>query len=197
MLGDAAQEVDRHGHALGVLAGDAGQAAALAADGNVEGLEALLAQLVQRDVAADLDAVAELGTHLADDVDLGLDDVLLELVAGDTVGEHAAGAVALLEHHGLVALLGQVKSAGQASGTGADDRDLLIKATAGGGGHHGRNIAGVRIQVALGDELLDLVDRDRLVDASAGAGILATAVADAAADGGQRVSRLIRARASV
>ena len=48
LLGHVAQEVNGHGHALGVLAGDAGQATALATDGYVEGLEALLAQLDER-----------------------------------------------------------------------------------------------------------------------------------------------------
>ena len=43
------------------------------------------------------------------------------------------------------------------------------------------------MQVPLRDELLDGVDGDRLVDGPAGAGILAAAVADAAADGRERI----------
>ena len=103
---DLAQKVDGHGHVLGILARNAGKAAALAANSHVEGLKALLAQLVERHVATDLHAIAELGAHQANNLDLGLDDVLLQLKAGNTVGEHTARALILLEYNGLVALLG-------------------------------------------------------------------------------------------
>ena len=43
------------------------------------------------------------------------------------------------------------------------------------------------MEVALGDEFLDGVDGDGLVDAAAGAGFLAALVADASADGGEGV----------
>lgn len=41
------------------------------------------------------------------------------------------------------------------------------------------------IQILLGNELLDLVNGDSLVDGSSGTGVLTAAVADAAADSGQ------------
>ena len=185
-----AKEVDGHGHVLGTLARNARKAAALAANGNVEGLKALRAQLVERHVATDFHAIAELGTHQANDLDLGLDDILLQLKAGNAVGEHAARALVLLEHDGLVALLGQVESAGQAGRTGTDDGDLLVEAAGTRRGHHRWDIAGRGIQIALGDELLDLVDGHGGVHAATGAGILAAAIAHAAADGGQRVLAL-------
>ena len=187
---DLAQEVDGHGHVLGILARNAGKAAALAANGNVEGLKALRAQLVERHVATDLHAIAELGTHQANNLDLGLDNILLQLKAGNAIGEHAARALVFLEHDGLVALLGQVESAGQAGRTGADDGDLLIEAAGTRRGHHGRDIAGRCVQIALGDELLDLVDSHGGVHTTAGAGILTAAVAHTAADSGQRVLAL-------
>ena len=185
-----AKEVDGHGHVLGILARNAGKAAALAANGNVEGLKALLAQLVERHVATDLHAIAELGTHQANDLDLRLNDVLLQLKAGNTVGEHAARALVLLEYDGLVALLGQVESAGQAGWAGTDNGDLLVEAAGTRRGHHRRDIAGHGIQIALGDELLDLVDSHGGVHAAACAGILTAAVAHTAADSGQRVLAL-------
>ena len=187
---DLTQEVDGNGHVLGILARNAGKAAALAANGHVEGLKALCAQLVERHIAADLHAVAELGAHQADDLDLGLDNILLQLKAGNTVGEHAARALVLLEHDGLVALLGQVEGAGQASRTGADDGNLLIEAAGARRSHHRRNIAGRGIQIALGDELLDLVDSHGGVHAAASAGVLAAAIAHTATDSGQRVLAL-------
>ena len=185
-----AKEVDGHGHVLGILARNTGKAAALAADGHVKGLKALRAQLVERHITTDLHAIAELGTHQANDLDLGLDNILLQLKAGNAIGEHATRALVLLEHDGLVALLGQIESAGQAGRTGTDDGDLLIKAASARRRNHGRDVAGRGIQIALGDELLDLVDSHGGVHTAASAGILAAAVAHAAADGGQRVLTL-------
>ena len=187
---DLAQEVDGHGHILGVLARNTGKAAALAANSHVEGLKSLRAQLVERHVAADLHAIAELGTHQANDLDLGLDNILLQLKAGNTVGEHAARALILLEYDGLVALLGQIESAGQTGRAGTDNGDLLVEAAGTRRGHHRRDIAGRGVQIALGNELLDLVDGHSGTHAATGAGILAAAIAHAATDGGQRVLAL-------
>ena len=185
-----AKEVDGHGHVLGILARNTGKAAALAADGHVKGLKALRAQLVERHITTDLHAIAELGTHQANDLDIGLDNILLQLKAGNAIGEHATRAFVLLEHDGLVALLGQIESAGQAGRTGTDDGDLLIKAASARRGHHRWDIAGRGIQIALGDKLLDLVDSHGGVHTAAGAGILTAAVAHTAADSGQRVLAL-------
>ena len=189
-LGDLAQEVHSHGNALGVLTRNARTTAALAADCHVEGLEALRAQLVERHVAPDLHAVAELGAHGLDHVNLGLDHVLLQLVAGNTIGEHAARTRVLLEHHRVVSLLGQVEGAGEARGTGADDGNLLLEVAAHLGAHLRGDVARVGVQILVGDELLDLIDRDGLVDRAARAGILAATVAHAAAHRGQRILAL-------
>lgn len=98
---DLTKEVDGHGHVLGILARNTGKAAALAANGHVKGLKALRAQLVERHVATDFHAIAELGTHQANNLDLGLDNILLQLKAGNAIGEHAARALVFLEHDGL------------------------------------------------------------------------------------------------
>lgn len=187
---DLVQKVDGYGHVLGILTRNTGEAAALAADGNIKGLKALLAQLVERHIATDLHAIAELGAHQANDLDLCLDNVLLQLKAGNTVGEHAARALVLLEHDGLVALLGQIEGTGQTGRAGTDDGDLLIEAASARRRHHGRDIAGRSIKITLGDKLLDLVDSHGGIHAATGAGILAAAVAHAAADSGQRVLAL-------
>ena len=187
---DLAKEVDGHGHVLGILARNTGKAAALAANGNVEGLKALRAQLVERHIATDLHTIAELGAHQANDLGLGLDNILLQLKAGNAVGEHAARALVLLEHDRLVALLGQIEGARQTGRTGADDGDLLVEAASARRRHHRWDIAGRGIQIALGDKLLDLVDGHGGVHTAAGAGILTAAVAHTAADSGQRVLAL-------
>ena len=124
------------------------------------------------------------------DLDLGLDNILLQLKAGNTVGEHAARALVLLEHDGLVALLGQIEGTGQAGRTGTDNGNLLIEAAGARRGHHRWDIASRGIQIALGYELLDLVDGHGGVHTAAGTGILTAAVAHTAADSGQRVLAL-------
>ena len=187
---DLAQKVDGHGHVLGILARNTGKAAALAANGNIKGLKALLAQLVERHIATDLHAIAELGAHQANNLDLCLDDVLLQLKAGNAIGEHAARALVLLEHDGLVALLGQIEGTGQTGRAGTDDGDLLIEAASTRRRHHRRDIASRGIKIALGDKLLDLVDSHGGIHTAAGASILTAAVAHAAADSGQRVLAL-------
>lgn len=66
-----------------------------------KGLKTLLAQLVERHVATDLHAIAELGAHQANDLDLGLDNILLQLKAGNAVGEHTARALVFSNTTGL------------------------------------------------------------------------------------------------
>ena len=181
------QKVHRGEHALGVLAGHAGLAAALAAYGDVEGLVAFGAKLVQGHVLAHFHAAADVHAHGADDVDLGVHHVLFQLVGRNAVHQHAAGPGVLLEHGGLVALFRQVEGAGKARGARADDGDFFAEALAGAGGHDGRDVAGGGVQVLLGDELLHRVDGHRGVHVAAGAGVLTAAVAHPAADGGEWV----------
>ena len=79
------QEVDSGDGARECFTRDAGQFASLAADGHIETLVALFAELFYGDVLADLHARANLHTDLAHDVDFGLDDVLIQFVGRNTV----------------------------------------------------------------------------------------------------------------
>ena len=173
-------------HALRVLAGNAGHAAALGADGHVEGLIAFASELVQGDVLSDLHAAADLHAHLADDVDLGFDHVLLQTEAGDAVHQHAAGPLLLLENGDGIAVAPQIVGGGQSGGAGPDHGDLLgielsfpVLAK--------RNIAVFCLQIQGGNIFLDLVDGQGLVDGAPGTGVLTPPVADGAADGGEGV----------
>ena len=179
--------VDGHVGALGGVAGNPGPPAALASNGHEEGLEALLAQLVERDVATDLDPTANLDAQALDNLDLGKQHVLLELVGRDAVHHHAAWLLVLLEHDGRVAEKCQVVRAGKACRTGTDDGDLLVEVVVDrGNGAPRHGMLGLR-EVVVGHELLDRVDGDGLVDGATGACVLAALVADAAAHGGERV----------
>ena len=178
-----------HGNvrALGGVARDARAPAALAANCHEEGLKALLAQLIERHVTANLDAAADLDAQALDDLDLGKQHVLLELVGRDAVHHHAAGLLVLLKHDGRVAEKCQVVRAGEACRTGTDDGDLLVEVVVDGGNSAvGQGVLGLR-KVVVGDELLHRIDGDGLVDGAARAGVLAALVADAAAHGGERV----------
>ena len=173
--------------ARGVLAGHTGPAPALAADGDIERPVALSAQLGQRDVFADLDTAADVNAQLPQNVDLGINDVFLELKRRDAVAQHAAGTLVFLKYGGLVALHCQKIGAGQTRGAAADDGDLLrpraLQRRLDNVGH----VAVRGVQVLLGNELLDGVDGHGLIHGAAGAGVLAPAVADAPADGGEGV----------
>ena len=100
VLQSMVQELHSDGSPLGGIIGNAGTAAALAADGDVEGLIALLAQLGDGHILADFHAALDLHTQLPDDLDLGVDDVLLQLEGGDAVGQHTAGLGALFKDRG-------------------------------------------------------------------------------------------------
>ena len=186
---DLAQEVHAAVHAGEVLAGHADGCALLRADGKIEALVALLAQLVDGEILADLDAALEVDAHLLEHLDLGVDDVLLEAEARDAEGQHAAGHLVFIKHGDVfVAHVRQIVGARQAGRAGADDGDLLRVGIGDAAvGNDLRDVALVGLELLLGDELLDLVDGDGAVDIAAGAGFLAAAVADAAADSRERV----------
>ena len=103
------QEIDCGRGALCILSRDSRKASALASDCNVEGLVALLAQLCDCDVLSDLDSGLYLHAHFLHHFDFGVDDVLLELVGGNSVCQHSAGALVLLEDRGIVAHLGKIE----------------------------------------------------------------------------------------
>ena len=186
-LEGAAQIADGDVRSHGVVAGHPGPPAALAADGDVERLVALLLQLGDGHILADLHAAPDLRAELPDHVDLSVDDVLFQLVAGDAVGHHAAGAGILFKHSGTVAHNGQVVGRAEAGGACADDGDFLVKAAVDRGDDFLGDIAAALLPLQIRHEFFDGVDRDRLVDGASGAGVLAALVADPAADGGEGV----------
>ena len=58
-------------------------------------------------------------------LDAALDDVLLQLEAGDAVGQQAAGAVVAVVDMDLIAARAQLLGGGQPGRAGADDADRL------------------------------------------------------------------------
>ena len=181
-----AQELHAAEHALKLLAGDIELCRLLRADGEIEALIALIPKLLDRDVPADLDAAAELHAHLAEDIDLSIEHILLKAEGRYAEREHAAGDGVAVKHRDGVALVCKVICAAHAGRARADDcyflgirsADLV---------HHLGDKARRLVHVMVGDKSLDLVYRDGLVDAAAGAFGLAALVAYASADCRERV----------
>jgi hypothetical protein len=130
------------------------------ATGEHHGVE-LRAQLVGRDVHADLDAGAELGALCGHLLDPAIEVALLHLELGDAVAEETADPVGPLEHHDVVARPRELLRGSQARGTGADHGDALA------GLHRRRHRHDpALVPGPVDDRHLDLLDRDGvLVDA--------------------------------
>ena len=174
--------------AVGVLVRDAQLVGVVAADGDDDGVEALVLEVVEREVAPEPHVAAHLAAEAGDGLVLGLEDLDLgQAVLRDAVAEHAAGRRVALEDRHVVAGEQQVVGGGHARRPGADDRgaapgrglllerqrrvDVLVE-------HRAEDlVAGVAVAVA---------DRDRLVHLVAPAVLLARGGAHAAEHGGER-----------
>ena len=162
-----------------VLAGDVEELGQASAGRHVDGVEALLEQLLGRGHVAYDGVVLKLDAHVLQAVDLALDDRLGQTELGDAVDQHAAAGEEGLEDGDVKAVTGELAGAGDAGRAGADDGDLLAVL----GGHLGR---GGELG-AVTQEALELADGHGLgllaTDALALALVLLRA--DAAADGGK------------
>ncbi|MNL51923.1 hypothetical protein D3C87_1750620 [compost metagenome] len=88
--------IDAHGQQHGVMAGP---------------------QLVHRDIDADRGVQHELDPALDQAVDAALNDALLQLEAGDAIGQQAARAVVAVIDDDLIAFAAQTVGGGYAGGT--------------------------------------------------------------------------------
>ena len=187
VLEAVAQILDRYMRAGRVVVLDSGTLAALAADGDIERLVALLLELRYSDILAYLNAALDFGAELLNNIDFGGDNILFELVARYTVGEHTAGNRVLFKDGGLVAHLREIVGSAQAGGAAADNGYLLVKFAVSRLDDFFGHEPVLRVQVEVGDEFLDRVYRYGSVNLAARALRFASLVADAAADGGERV----------
>ena len=177
----ALQEVDAVDHPVELLARDVHCDRVHAAGRNDDRIVPI-AELLERDVAADLDVVVELHAVLRDPVDVELDDV-----AWQPEGRHADEGRAAAGRERVVdvdlvppapELLGGGESGGpradhgHAAAAGRRDDDVV------------RHVVAV---VPVDQEALHRADRERLVDVGATAGLLAGRGADVAADRRDRV----------
>jgi len=169
-------------HAGTVLAGDADAHASRGADGDEHGFVALVAEALQREVAAERLPVLEVHAHALDHRDLARELLAWQAVGRDGLDQHAAGLGLRLEDDRLVSEPGEEVGGGKAGGSGADDRHLAA-------GVLGvlADLRELRRRLLLDHEALDLTDRQRAVEGRAHALALARMEAHASADARQRV----------
>ena len=177
--------------AVGVFAGDVHEVGEARARRHVDGVEAVVEEIVHGERLADDGVELELHAHLREVVHLGLDDVLGEAELGDAVDEDAARLVEGLEHDGLVAEAPQIARAGQARRARPDDCHARA-----GRGADGRQLDASLLALPVREKGFDLAHRNGkaqvLVDLGHHAVLLALALlrADAAADRRQEVGLL-------
>jgi hypothetical protein len=176
------QVVHREVHAVELAAGHRQVARHARADRQHDRVERP-AQLVDGDVAADVDAAAQLDALGEQLLHAPLDDALLDLEVRHAEAAEAARGLVTLEQHDVVARTSQLLRGRHPRGTGADDRD----------GAAGLDARRLRHDPALApgavdDRLLDLLDRDGVALADLEhAGGLARRGAEAAGELGEVV----------
>ena len=173
-----AQQLHGGDDAGAVLPGDAGLLVGLGADGEVEGV-ILPLELLKAHVLAHADAGVDLDAQGQDGLDVLVQLLPGQAVAGDAVAHHAAQALPLLVDRDLVAHEGQVVGGGEAAGAAADDGHLLPR---GAGAVRLGDLPGPVHGVALqGADVQGVVHH---VAAAAG---LAGVLADVGAGGGEGI----------
>ena len=175
---DGAQHLDGRLHAGSLFARKAKLLIAVGTDGQVDGIE-LVAQAGEL-LAAHGVVELHVDTGAQNPVDLGLQALARQTIAGDAVTQHAAQVVTLLKDGHLMAHHGQVVGAGKAGRAAADHGDALTGVV-----HYMRFVV---VEVAvLNGKTLEGEDVHGVVDHAAAAVHLAGMLAHQAADERQRI----------
>ena len=178
VVADGTQHLDGRLHAGSLFARKAELLIAVGTNGQIDGIE-LVAQAgkllaVHGVVELNVDAGAQ------DPVDLGLQTLARQTIAGDAVAQHAAQVVTLLKDGHLMTHHGQVVSAGKAGRAAADHGDALTGVV-----HYMRFVV---VEVAvLNGKTLEGEDVHGVVDHATATVHLAGMLAHQAADERQRV----------
>ena len=178
VVADGAQHLDGRLHAGRLFARKAELLIAVGANGQINGIE-LVAQAGK---LLAIDGVVEFHVDAGaqDPVDLGLQALARQAVAGDAVAQHAAQVMTLLKDRHLMAHHGQIVGTGKAGRAAADHGNAL----AGVVGHAGLVIVEVAV---LNGKTLEGEDVHGIVDHAATAVHLAGMLAHQAANERQRV----------
>ena len=183
---DSSEEIDAGLDAFRVLTRHTGFSAALHPDGQEECLVSLLPELLNSRILSDLHAALKLYAHLTQDINLRIQHILLQTEARDAIGQHTARRLLLLKDSDRIAFPSEEVGSRHSGRTCPDHGDLLREELA-LAVFAQRDIATLRLQLLCCQELLDLVDRQRLVDGASRAAVLAASVADRPAHRRERI----------
>src|SRR5579875_136592 len=172
-IGDGVDE------ALSIVAWDWHLLTRPAPDSQVDGIKALSKQVIDGEIDAQLDVTLEIDAQLPDVIQLAIHHILLETIFRDTIAQHATRLRLHIEDLAIVALERQIIRAGQARGTGADNRHLLARRRIFHERHRGIEQAGFR-RVTM-----HAANSDLLFDQRAAARLLARRRAGQAQDIGE------------
>ena len=178
VVANGTQHLDGRLHAESLFALKAELLVAMGTDGQIDGIELV----AQADKLLAVDGVIELNVDAGaqDPIDLGLQALARQTIAGDAVAQHAAQVVALLKNGHFVAHHGQVVGAGKTGRAAADHSDAPT------GVVHYMRLVVVEVTV-LNGKTLEGEDVHGVVDHAAAAVHLAGMLAHQAADERQRV----------
>ena len=183
---DSSEEIDAGLDAFRVLTRHTGFSAALHPDGEEECLVALLPEFLDRRILSDFHTALKLHAHLTQNINLRIQHILLQTEARDAIGQHTARRLLLLKDSDRIAFPSEEVSSRHPGGTCPDHGDLLREELA-LAVFAQRDIAALRLQLLCCQELLDLIDRQRLVDGASRAAVLAASVADRPAHRRERI----------
>ena len=156
-------------------------------DSQIERLESLIAQAIERDILAHIHTAADLYAQLAQGIDLSLDHIARKLIGRNAVGHHATRLFFALEYGRRVPHSGKIVRTRKTRRPRTHDGDLLREPSTRGGRNDLRYVTILSLEILLGDEALHIIDRHRLVDRAARTSRLAALVADASTYRGKRI----------
>ena len=182
------KEVNTSLYTFCVFARNACKTSTLHTDCDEECLVTLLTEFLNRYIRTNVNAILELNTHRFDDVDLRLNNVLLQTIGRNTVQHHTAGTRLTLEYGYRVTIPTEEVSCSKTCRATTDNSNLVFISP-----HTAimllakRYVTGFFLHIKRCDELLDLVDRQRLIDGTTGTCILTAAVTDMSTDCRKRI----------
>ena len=123
---DVLKELNTGDYSLCIIARDTEPAAVLESDAEVERLESLLTEFRNGHVCTDFHSAFKLYAECSQNVDLGVNYILLEPERRDAVYEHSARSLFLFKYGYFISACCQIVSTGDSRRAGTDDSDLLV-----------------------------------------------------------------------
>src|SRR5579875_326436 len=120
-----AQEGNGIDHALGILARGTQRVTGPGTDSDIDGVKALREEIIDGEVASELDVGLEFDTQLPDVVQFTIHHIFRQAILRNAIAQHAARLRLHLENLAVMPFERQVVGAGQASRAGTNNSDAL------------------------------------------------------------------------